>query len=52
VTHPIVWDRAKTAAQKEKENEGSSSQSESSFVMGGIISTLNKLSTLFTKVHI
>jgi hypothetical protein len=34
---------------KGKEKEGSSSQSESSSIMGGIISTLKKLSTSFTK---
>jgi hypothetical protein len=49
VTHPIGQDRAKAAPRKEKETEGSSSQSESSFKMGGIMSTFIKLSTSFTK---
>jgi hypothetical protein len=48
-THPIGRDRAKATAQKGKETEGSNSQSESSSAMDGIMSTLKKLSTSFTK---
>jgi hypothetical protein len=51
VTRPIGRDRAKATAQKGKEKEGSSSQSESSSVVGGIMSTLKKLSTSFTKAQ-
>jgi hypothetical protein len=51
VTRPIGWDRVKTAARKEKEKEDSSSQSGSSSVVGGIISTLKKLGTPFTRVQ-
>jgi hypothetical protein len=51
VTRPIGRDRAKSTTRKGKGNEGSSSQSESSFRMGGIISTLKKLSTIFTKAQ-
>jgi hypothetical protein len=51
VTPPIGQDRAKMAAQKGKGKEDSSSQSGSSSVMGGIISTLNKLGTSFTRAH-
>jgi hypothetical protein len=40
VTHSIGRDRTKAVARNEKENEGSSSQSESSFVMDVIMSTL------------
>jgi hypothetical protein len=50
VTHPIGHDRAKAAARKGKEKEGSNSQSESSSIMSGIISTLKKLITSFTKM--
>jgi hypothetical protein len=49
VTHPIGQDRAKAVAWKGKGTEGSSSQSESSSKMGGIMSNLKKLSTSFTK---
>jgi hypothetical protein len=52
VTRPIGRDRAKVTAQKGKEKEGSSSQSESSSIVGGIMSTLKKLSTSFTKAQI
>jgi hypothetical protein len=51
VSHPIGQDRAKTAARKEKEKEGSSSQSGFSFSMGGIMSTLKKLDTSFTRAQ-
>jgi hypothetical protein len=51
VTHPIGWDRAKVAMRKGKGQEDSSSQSVSSFIMSGIMSTLKKLSISFTKVH-
>jgi hypothetical protein len=50
VTHPIDQDRAKAVAQKRKWAEDSSNQSESSSKMGGIMSTMKKLSTSFTKV--
>jgi hypothetical protein len=49
VTHPIGWDRAKTAVRKGKGKEDSSSQSGSSSAMGGIMSTLKKLGTSFTR---
>jgi hypothetical protein len=51
VTRHIGRDRVKTAVQKGKEKEDSSSQSESSFTVGGIMFTLNKLSTSFSKTH-
>jgi hypothetical protein len=51
VTRPIGRDRAKTAARKEKGKEDSSSQSGSSSAMEGIMSTLKKLGTLFTRVQ-
>jgi hypothetical protein len=51
VTHPIGRNRVKAAVQKGKEKEGLSSKSESSSAMGGIMSTLKKLSTLFTKAQ-
>jgi hypothetical protein len=51
VTRPIGWDRAKVVAWKGKGKEGSSSQSESSSAMGGIISTLKKLNTSFTNAQ-
>jgi hypothetical protein len=50
VTHPIGQDRTKSVAQKGK--EGSSSQSESSSAMGGIISSLKKLSASFAKARL
>jgi hypothetical protein len=49
VTCPIDRHRTKADAQKGKGTEGSRSQSESSSKMGGIMSTLKKLSTSFTK---
>jgi hypothetical protein len=51
VTRPMGWDRAKMTAQKGKGNEKkcSSSQSEYSSVVDGIMSTLKKLSTSFAK---
>jgi hypothetical protein len=49
VTHLISRDRAKTAAQKGKEKEDSSSQSESFFTISAIMSTLKKLCTSFTR---
>jgi hypothetical protein len=49
VTRPIGRDRAKTTTQKGKWKEGLNSQSESSSSMGGIMSTLKKLSTSFNK---
>jgi hypothetical protein len=51
VSRPIGQDRAKTVARKEKGKEGSSSQSGSSSSMGGIMSTLKKLDTSFTRVQ-
>jgi hypothetical protein len=50
VTHPIGRNRAKTTAG-EKVKEDSSSQSGSSSAMAGIISTLKKLGTSFTRAH-
>jgi hypothetical protein len=54
VTHPIGQDRAKAVARKGKgkRKEGSSSQSESSSALGGIMSTVKKLSTSFVKAQI
>jgi hypothetical protein len=49
VTHSIGWDRAKAAVRKEKRKEDSGSQSESFSVVGGMISTLKKLSISFAK---
>jgi hypothetical protein len=49
VTHLIGRDRAKTVARKGKEKEDSSSQSESSFTISDIMSTLKKLDTSFTR---
>jgi hypothetical protein len=51
VTRPIGRDRAKTAAWKGKGKEDSSSQSRSSSAMSGIMSTLKKLGTSFTRAH-
>jgi hypothetical protein len=51
VTHPIDRDRAMAAMRKGKRKEGSISQSESSFTMGGIMPTLKKLSISFTKLQ-
>ena len=52
VTRPIGRDKAKTVMRKEKGKEDSSSQSGSSSAMGGIISTLKKLCTSFTRAQI
>jgi hypothetical protein len=52
VTRSIGRDRAMMAMRKGKENEDSSSQSESSSAMGDIISTLMKLGTPFIRVQI
>jgi hypothetical protein len=51
VTHPIGRDRAKMAMWKGKGKEDSSSQSGSSFAMAGIMSTLKKLGTSFSRVQ-
>jgi hypothetical protein len=51
VTHPIGRDRGKTTTRKGKENEASSSQSMSFFSIGGVISTLKKLATSFTRAQ-
>jgi hypothetical protein len=51
VTHPIGRDRAKMAMWKGKGKEDSSSQSGSSFTMAGIMSTLKKLGTSFSRVQ-
>jgi hypothetical protein len=51
VTHPISWDRAKAAARKGKGKECLNSQSESSSIIDGIMSTLKKLITSFTKAQ-
>jgi hypothetical protein len=51
VTRPIGRDRGKTAARKGKGKEDSSSQSGSSSAMGGIMSTLKKLDTSFTRAQ-
>jgi hypothetical protein len=52
VTHPTSQYRVKTAARKRKGKEDSSSQSGYSSVMGGIMSTLKKLDTSFTRAQI
>jgi hypothetical protein len=49
VTRPIGRDRAKMAARKGKGKEHSSSQSGSSSTIGGIMSTLKKIGTSFTR---
>jgi hypothetical protein len=51
VTRPIGRDRAKTVALKGKEKENLSSQNGSSSVIGGIMSTLKKLDTSFTRAQ-
>jgi hypothetical protein len=51
VTRPIGRDRAKAAVWKGKGKEDSSSESESFFVVGGIMSILKKLSTSFAKAQ-
>jgi hypothetical protein len=52
VTCPIDQDRVKAAAQKGKANEGSSSQSESSSAVDGMMSTLKRLSTSCAKAQL
>jgi hypothetical protein len=52
VTRPIGRDRAKVATRKGKEKEGLNSQSESFSAVGGMISTLKKLSTSFAKAQL
>jgi hypothetical protein len=52
VTRPIGHDRAKAAVRKGKVKEGSSSQSESSIVMGGMMSILKRLDTSFAKARL
>jgi hypothetical protein len=49
VTHLICRDRVETAMRKGKEKKDSSSQSESSSTMGGIISTLKKYWQTWTR---
>jgi hypothetical protein len=49
VTRPMGRDRDKTAVQKGKRKECSSSLSESYSVVGDMISTLKKLDTSFAK---
>jgi hypothetical protein len=51
VYHPMGRDRAKAAMQKGKRKgkDGSSSQSESSSILGGMMSTLKRLNTSFAK---
>jgi hypothetical protein len=44
-------DRAKAAVQKGKGKEGSSSQSESYFLVGGMMSTSKRLDTSFAKAQ-
>jgi hypothetical protein len=51
VTRPIGRARAKTVALKGKEKEDLSSQNGSSSVIGGIMSTLKKLDTSFTRAQ-
>jgi hypothetical protein len=51
VARPIGRDRAKTSVQKEKGKEDSSSQSRSSSTIGGIMFTLKKLDTSFTRAQ-
>jgi hypothetical protein len=50
VTRLIGRDRVNMIARKGKGKEGSSSQSRSSYSIGGIMSTLKKLGTSFTMV--
>jgi hypothetical protein len=45
MTHTMCRDRAKEAARKEKGKKGSSSYSESSSAVGGMMSTLKKINT-------
>jgi hypothetical protein len=50
VSHPMGRDRAKAATRKGKAN--SSNQSETLFVVGGMMTTLKKLSTSFVKTQL
>jgi hypothetical protein len=54
VSHPMDQDRAKAATLmgERKGKEGSSSQRESSFAMGGMMFTLKMLNTLFAKAQL
>jgi hypothetical protein len=52
VTHPMGRDRAKAATWKGKGKEGSCSQSEPSFVVGGMMSTLKKINNPFAKARL
>jgi hypothetical protein len=45
-------DRAKAATWKGKGKEGSCSQSEPSFVVGGMMSTLKKINNPFAKARL
>jgi hypothetical protein len=51
VTHPIDQDRAKTVMRKGKGKEDLNSQSGSSSAIVGIMSTLKKLDTSFTRAQ-
>jgi hypothetical protein len=51
VTRPIGRDRAKTVARKGKGKKDSISQSGSSSVMAGIMSTLKKSDNSFTRAQ-
>jgi hypothetical protein len=52
VTHPLGRDRTKPAARKVKGKEDSSSRYESSSAVAGMMSTLKKLSILFTEAQL
>jgi hypothetical protein len=52
VTHPIGRDRARRPHGRKKGKEDSSSQNGSSSAMAGIMSTLKKLDTSFTRAQI
>jgi hypothetical protein len=47
VTHPIGWNRVKTATQKGKGKEDKNSQSGFSFTVGGILSHSKEVRHLF-----
>jgi hypothetical protein len=51
VTHSIGLDRVKMVAWKRKGKKDSSSKNGSSSLMGGIMSTLRKVDTSFTKTQ-
>jgi hypothetical protein len=51
MTRPISRDRAKTVARKGKGKKDSSSQNGFSSTFGGIMSTLKKLDTSFTRAQ-